>query len=79
MQHRWLSRSNCKQSSKPFQGLKKCANCEKEYITDVSEQVYNIGLDYDICPYCSACNGVSTKVSFTNRKVQLTSHDKATK
>ena len=46
-----------------------CQNCGKSYICKTIFQERNIGLDYNICPYCSACNGVSKRVLFNNRRL----------
>lgn len=48
-----------------------CNNCHNYYRQEVRLQsFYNQELDYDICPYCSACNGVSRQVLFINKKVE---------
>lgn len=69
MAKHWYNMLNSQSGARPRTFIKECENCCKEYVCKTEIQDRNIGLDYDICPYCGACNGVSKSMLFINRRL----------
>ena len=70
MRHHWYIPEDSIKKIKEHDIVKKCENCNQYYhqITEVQPH-YNSTLDFDVCPHCSACNGVSDKLMFINTKL----------
>lgn len=69
MSKHWSNLLKSQTESQPRTSIKECRNCHKEYVCKTEMQERNIGIDYDICPYCGACNGVSKSMLFVNKRL----------
>ena len=70
MKHSWVGLQNKQSKPKVGHSIVPCANCGKSYYQERhASSVFSKDLDYDICPHCSACNGVSRTTIYNNRKL----------
>lgn len=70
MRHNWVGLHTEKSKPRVGHSIIPCSNCGKCYYQERhATSIFARDLDYDICPHCSACNGVSRTITYNNRKL----------